>query len=164
MTIAVHVVATILVALAAALSVAHALELPGKMRLDREQYFAVQQIYYPGFTIGGAAEPLGTIAMIALLILVPFGGTVFWLVLAALIAMFGVMSVFWLVTQPANKLWTKDLKMGAAGTGFFQTGAGTAGEEDWTVVRDRWERSHVARAVLASISFICLLIALAIRS
>jgi hypothetical protein len=164
MTAAIHIAATILVALAAALSVAHALELPGKMRLGREQYFAAQQIYYPGFTIGGAAEPLGSIALIALLFLLPFGGTEFWLILAALIAMLGVMAVFWLVTQPANKLWTKDLKMGAAGTGFFQTGAGTAGEEDWTAVRDRWERSHVARAVLASISFICLLIALAIRS
>ena len=37
-----------LVALAAALSIAHALERPGKMRLDEATYRAVQKIYYPG--------------------------------------------------------------------------------------------------------------------
>lgn len=163
MTATIHIAATIFVALAAALSVAHALEYPGKMRLDREQYFAVQQIYYPGFTIGGGAEPLGTIAMIALLFLVPFGGTVFWLVLVALIAMLGVMTVFWLITQPANKLWTGSLKMGSAGSKFFETGTGAAEEADWTAVRDRWERSHITRATLATVSFICLLISLAMR-
>ncbi len=34
--------------------VAHALEMPGKLRLGLEQYRAVQPIYYPGFTIIGA--------------------------------------------------------------------------------------------------------------
>ncbi|MER9657196.1 hypothetical protein NKJ26_27580 [Mesorhizobium sp. M0152] len=37
----------VIVALPMALSVAHALELPGKMRLDERTYRAVQQIYYP---------------------------------------------------------------------------------------------------------------------
>src|SRR5205809_327776 len=59
------------------LSLAHALEYPGKRRLDRETYLKAQTIYYPGFTIGGvfggrqrerrgrrdvAARPLGTVA------------------------------------------------------------------------------------------------------
>lgn len=48
-----QVLAVILVAVAMALSLAHALELPGKMRLDSETYYAMQPIYYPGFTIGG---------------------------------------------------------------------------------------------------------------
>jgi hypothetical protein len=39
-----------------ALSLAHALEVPGKLRLNKEQYLAVQTIYYPGFTLGGIAE------------------------------------------------------------------------------------------------------------
>lgn len=72
-----HVVAVILVALAAALSVAHALELPGKMRLERDQYLAVQQIYYPGFTFGGIAEPGGTLALLMLLYFMPLGGAAF---------------------------------------------------------------------------------------
>jgi hypothetical protein len=29
------------------------LSLPGKLRLDKETYCAVQTIYYPGFTVGG---------------------------------------------------------------------------------------------------------------
>jgi hypothetical protein len=46
---------------AMALTLAHALELPGKMRLTKEIYFAMQPIYYPGFTIGGFAEPASLI-------------------------------------------------------------------------------------------------------
>jgi hypothetical protein len=56
---ALHILAVVLVATAMALALAHALELPGKMRLSKEQYLAIQQIYYPGFTIGGVAEPIG---------------------------------------------------------------------------------------------------------
>jgi hypothetical protein len=56
-----QVLTVILVAVAFALSLAHALELPGKMRLDKETYYAVQPIYYPGFTIGGISEPVGII-------------------------------------------------------------------------------------------------------
>ena len=165
MIVALHVITVLLVALAAALSVAHALELPGKMRLERDQYLAVQRIYYPGFTIGGAAEPGSTIAVAALLLLAPLNGTQFWLVVAALLGMIGVMAIFWLVTQPVNKVWTKDMTMGALGSGFFETGTGSADKAvDWTELRDRWEWSHVARAALATASFICLLAALAIRT
>jgi hypothetical protein len=51
-----------LVAVAMALPLSHALELPGKMRLSKDQYLGMQPIYYPGFTIGGIAEPLGLLA------------------------------------------------------------------------------------------------------
>ena len=54
-----------------ALSLAHALELPGKLRLDKETYCAVQTIYYPGFTVGGFAEVLSVIAAAALLLMTP---------------------------------------------------------------------------------------------
>ena len=40
-----------LVAVAMAMSLVHALELPGKMRLSKEVYLLVQRIYYSGFTI-----------------------------------------------------------------------------------------------------------------
>ena len=49
-----HLICLLLVAIAMALTLAHALELPGKMLLDRDTYLAIQKIYYPGFTIGGA--------------------------------------------------------------------------------------------------------------
>lgn len=56
----------LLTAIGMALSLAHALEFPGKRRLDRDAYLKVQAIYYPGFTIGGAFEPLAMIAAFAL--------------------------------------------------------------------------------------------------
>ena len=43
-----QILAVFLVALAMALALAHALEMPGKLRLDKEIYKAVQTIYYPG--------------------------------------------------------------------------------------------------------------------
>jgi uncharacterized membrane protein SpoIIM required for sporulation len=47
------VVALLLLAVTLGLSLAHALEFPGKLRLDEHGYRAVQAIYYPVFTIGG---------------------------------------------------------------------------------------------------------------
>jgi hypothetical protein len=151
-----QVLTLMLVALAAALAVAHALELPGKMRLDRETYLAVQRIYYPGFTIGGAAEPLGAIATAALALLTPFGSIRFWLMLAAFAGLVGMMAVFWLVTQPVNKYWVTGQDMGALGAGFFRVGTDRRRGADWTELRDRWEYSHLARAALASGSLLAL--------
>jgi hypothetical protein len=44
MLVVVQVVSTFLVSVAMALSLSHALELPGKMRLDKKAYFTVQPI------------------------------------------------------------------------------------------------------------------------
>jgi hypothetical protein len=54
-----QVLTVILVAVAIALALAHALELPGKMRLSKDAYYAMQPIYYPGFTIGGGIGEAG---------------------------------------------------------------------------------------------------------
>jgi hypothetical protein len=51
----VQVVAVFLASIAMSLAVAHALELPGKLRLSKENYVATQTIYCPGFTIGGVS-------------------------------------------------------------------------------------------------------------
>jgi hypothetical protein len=57
----------LLVAVSMSMAFTHVLEFPGKMRLDQQTYVAVQTIYYPGFTIGGFAEPLSLMATLALL-------------------------------------------------------------------------------------------------
>jgi hypothetical protein len=62
--------AVMIVAVAMDMVLAHALELPGKLQLSKEQYLAVQAIYYPGFTFGGITEPLGVIVT-ALLVWLP---------------------------------------------------------------------------------------------
>jgi hypothetical protein len=68
----------ILVAVAMALPLAYALEFLGKIRLDKETYYAMQPVYYPGFTIGGGIDDLGgTISTMIFLFLTPLGSTDF---------------------------------------------------------------------------------------
>lgn len=151
------IIAIMLAAVAMALSLAHALELPGKMRLDKDTYLAVQKIYYPGFTIGGIAEPLGIIALLVLLVLTPSASTRFWWILAALLAMVVTHAIFWFVTQPVNSFWTKDAQLTGLAAMFFSLfPADVAG--DWSKLRDIWEYSHLARSVFAMLSFLLLLI------
>jgi hypothetical protein len=54
-----QVVTVFQVAVTMSLALAHALEPPGKMRLNKETCIAVQTIYYPGFTYGGFGEDPG---------------------------------------------------------------------------------------------------------
>ncbi|MCE7987084.1 MAG: hypothetical protein DYG89_38415, partial [Caldilinea sp. CFX5] len=95
-----------LVAVAFALALAHALELPGKMRLSQAVYYAVQPIYYPGFTIGGISEPVGLLLTLLLLWLTPWGSPDFWLTLLALAGLVGMQAVYWLVTHPVSAIGT----------------------------------------------------------
>ncbi len=162
-----QVLTVILVAVAMALSLAHALELPGKMRLDKETYYAMQRIYYPGFTIGGGiGEAGGTISTIILLILTPLGSTDFWLTLVALLGLTGMQAVYWLFTHPVNKFWVEGENLDRFSSGFFSFGENRSRLEnesrppDWTELRDRWEYSHVARAGFALLGLIALIIAI----
>jgi hypothetical protein len=158
-----QVLTVLVVAVAMALSLAHALELPGKMRLSKEAYYAMQPIYYPGFTIGGFAEPGGIVLTIVLLFVTPSGTVAFWLTLAALAGLMGTQAVYWLFTHPVNKFWLQNEKLSRAGSGFFSFAAKTAQARpaSWTLLRDRWEYSHVARAVFAFVSLTALVIAIA---
>ena len=147
-------------AVSMALSLAHALELPGKMRLTKDQYLAVQPIYYPGFSIGGMAEPLSIVLTGVLVLLLSDGSTEFWLALAALPILIAIHAVYWLLTHPVNNFWLKDFKPRGAGAKFFAIGTrnsqGRSLAADWTQLRDRWEHSHVVRAVLGFIGFVLL--------
>jgi hypothetical protein len=165
-----QILTVILVAVAMALALAHALELPGKMRLNRETYYAMQPIYYPGFTVGGGiGEVGGTISTIVLLLLEPPGSAGFWPTLVALVGLVGMQVVYWLFTHPVNKFWVEGEDLDRFGSGFFSFGANQSrlGNEtrppDWTRLRDRWEYSHVARAGLASVSLIALVVAISMN-
>lgn len=162
---ALQVLTLLLVSITMGLALAHALEFPGKKRLPQEIYTQVQPMYYPGFTIGGAVGEFGgLVALLVLLSLTPFGTSEFWLTLAALVALLAVQAVYWTITHPVNKEWMKSEGLGAAGKAFFQSDPlsrppNLPGEAHWTILRDRWEWSHVARAALGTGSFLFLAIA-----
>jgi hypothetical protein len=137
----IQVVTVFLVSVAMGLALVHALELPGKMRLDKETYIAVQSIYYPGFTIGGLfGEVVGIIATLVLLLVTPSNRGGFWL---------------------------KDQHLKGAGARFFfldpmkRKGISENGTDNWKTFRDSWEYSHVLRAVFSVIALIVLIAALA---
>jgi xanthosine utilization system XapX-like protein len=163
---ALQVVTVISVSVAMALALAHALELPGKLRLTKEAYYAMQSIYYPGFTIGGIGEAGGLLLSIILLLLTPMGSADFSLTLVGLLGLIGMQAVYWIFTHPVNRFWLRGEKLGSFGSGFFSIGAKRSSSQnetrqaDWMELRNRWEYSHVARAVLAMLSLICLVITL----
>src|SRR5687768_564946 len=104
---ALQVLSLIFVVLALVPALAHGLELPGKLRLKKDAYLAVQPIYYPGFTIAGISEPLALISTGTLLAFTPQGTGAFWLTLVALLGLIGMQAVYWLVTHPVNNFWLK---------------------------------------------------------
>ena len=157
-----QVITLVLVAVGVSLTLAHALELPGKMRLRKEDYVAVQSIYYPGFTIGAFFGEFGAIiAALVLLIATPSETLAQLLTFIALIALLLMHAVYWVLTHAVNKFWVADQKLGKAGAAFFNPSGERAGE-DWARLRNRWEYSHVARACCAMVALVALAAATAL--
>ena len=165
MLAALQVISAILVAVAMALALAHALELPGKLRLSKEQYLAVQPIYYPGFTVGGLCEPLSLLFLVLLLLLLN-EGTVFWLTAGAFASMLAMHAAYWLLTHPVNNFWLKDVRPKGIGGSFFSfdplNRIDDASKLDWVVLRNRWEFSHAIRAGFGLLGLVLLITAIAV--
>ena len=167
MLVLLEILAVLLVAVAMGLALAHALELPGKMRLSRETYLKVQSIYYPGFAIGGAVGELGgMIAVLLLLLVSPLARDGrFWLTLAAFLSLAAMHAVYWLLTHPVNNFWLTNVQLSPAASSFFRAASADSNgsaRADWTVLRDQWECSHVIRAALGLISLTLLVTAVAL--
>jgi hypothetical protein len=163
-----QIASTLLVSVAMSLALAHALELPGKRRLAPEMYRVIQQIYYPGFTYAGFSEPMGIIALLALLVASPRGSTRFALTLLAFVCLVTMHGVYWLFTHPINRLWLEGADLGSAGARFFgvaptehRVGERPHDEASWRRLRNRWERSHVVRAALGLLALAALIVSLA---
>jgi hypothetical protein len=97
------------------------------------------------------------LAAVALLMSEPARSLGFLLTLVACIAPVAMQAVFWLVTQPVNKFWLADEVLDPASARLFGTKQtlGTPAPE-WTVLRNRWEYSHLARALSALTAYILL--------
>jgi hypothetical protein len=165
MLTALQAVTLVLVALAMVPAVAHALELPGKMRLSKDTYLTVQRIYYPGFAIAGLAEGFSMVAAFALVLFTPRDSGMFIPSLGALILLLVMHAVYWVVTAPVNKVWLKGQQLSKAGTTFFRmnTRDDMAPDDEWTALRNRWEYSHVVRAMLVTGAFVLLVSVLALN-
>ena len=168
----IEILSVILVALATALAIAHALEMPGKMRLSQQDYLTVQHVYYPTFTIAGAiGEVGGLLATLILLFTWRFDTAPFWLTCIGVVSLLSMQVVYWAMTHPVQKYWFRGEELAPAAAGFFAFNPMERIEHetrppmtqgDWTTVRERWEYSHLFRAALGLVALICVVTAVAI--
>lgn len=127
-------------------ALAHAFELPAKMRLSREDYLVVQQIY-AGWNRLGFLIPVELTGVIAACV-------VYWrerarpLFAGALIAIVLGQLIFWMFTFPMNQL----------------TANWTALPDGWQVARRQWEYSHFAGAVCQTVAVALLIVAVLRRN
>jgi hypothetical protein len=152
-----------------ALSLAHALELPGKLPLYNETYRAVQTIYYPGFTVGGFAEVLSVIAAAALLLMTSTQSAAFPWTLTGFLGLLTTHAAYWIFTHPVNNFWLRGQNLKGFGGRFFNIDPLRDGESDqlgedaWLRLRDRWEYSHVLRALLSAAGLLGLFVAVSLK-
>jgi hypothetical protein len=132
--------AIVLTALALVPAAAHVMELPNKLSMTREAYLTVQRIYR-GWNLSGIVVIAALIATLMLLFSVD--GDAFVPALLAFLAIAATQVVFWVFTYPVNRL----------------THNWTTTPDDWQRLRDRWELSHAASAVLNFIAVVSVTIA-----
>ncbi|TQI74739.1 hypothetical protein FHT98_2502 [Bosea sp. AK1] len=160
MFLALSILGLLLVAVTMGLSLAHALEFPGKLRLDETTYRAVQAIYFPGFTIGGLVGEVGGMVVLAILLFfTPTGTERFWWTTGALGLLIAVHATYWLVTHSVNSAWLKDSELG--GTSQLIFGLFSSPDSDWRHMRNVWEWSHVLRACFATLGLLSMSVAIA---
>jgi hypothetical protein len=139
----VWVVSLLLATLAMMPAAAHALELPNKIGLSGIEYLTVQRLYR-GWAFARLIVAAALAAMVVLLFMVRELPTAFALAWVAFLCLAGTQLVFWIFTQPVNRVtanWT------------FLPG-------DWSELRRRWEYSHAASAVLNLAALVALIVCL----
>jgi hypothetical protein len=139
-------VALLATALALGAALAHALELPNKMALSRDEYFVVQKIY-AGWNRLAVLLLVELVAMIAAAYRSRYQPKVFWPVVIAILCFLAAQALFWTLTYPSN-----------------------AATENWTVVpadweahRRRWEYSHLGGAAFQLAALSAMIVAVLAR-
>jgi len=122
---------------------AHAMELPAKIHLPRDEYLVAQKLYR-GWAF---VAPVVMLALVATGLLVDQARAAGVAALAAAAVAFACIAatqaVFWAFTFPVNRT-TKNW---------------TEAPRHWMVLRRRWELSHAVSAVLNLIAFAAALLA-----
>ena len=125
-----HAVAVVCLGLIAGTALAHILEMPHKMGMDREMWFSVQSLIYNGWGI--KIQWLAITAMLGLSIsMVLHRRRLFWSLLAIALLLVSDVLIFLIWVNPTN------LAVDAAVLGQPLT--------DWEGLRAQWEWGHFAR-------------------
>jgi hypothetical protein len=96
----------------------------------------------------------------------PRGSAPFWWSLVGFISLALMQVVFWTVTQPVNRHWTANLNLSSSARHFFRVEQKQSGSAElpqrgqWERLRNRWEYSHIVRAVFATTSLVCVTVAI----
>ena len=140
-------IALLATALALGAALAHALELPNKIYLTKDEYFIVQKAYR-GWSQLGYLLVIELIAMLAVAVLSRHEPRVLWPTIIAIVCLVAAQAVFWTFTYPANVV----------------TDNWTAVPNQWEDVRTRWEYSHLAGAALQVMAMSALIVAVLARA
>ncbi|HWL71191.1 MAG TPA: hypothetical protein VNS22_22820 [Geminicoccus sp.] len=139
-------IALLATALALGAALAHALELPNKIDLPRDEYFIVQQAYR-GWDRLGYLLAVQLLAMILTALLSRHEPRVVALVIVAIAGLLAAQAVFWIYTYPAN----------------VATADWTRMPDDWERLRRTWEYSHAVGAGFQLLAMCALLLAALVR-
>jgi len=134
-------------ALALAPAMAHLLELPNKIRLSRDDYLTVQQIYR-GWDLLAIVVFGALLSTLALTITVRHDRKAFIFALIAFLCIVGTQIVFWTYTYPTNQI----------------TNNWTTLPENWAALRRQWEYSHATSALLNLLAMISVSISVLSRN
>ena len=140
-------VALLATALALGAALAHALELPNKINLAKDEYFVVQKAYR-GWNQLGYLLVIELVAMLVLAALSRHEPRVLWPTIIAIVCLIAAQTVFWIFTYPANVV----------------TDNWTAVPTQWEDVRARWEYSHLAGAAFQVMAMSALIVAVLSRA
>jgi len=122
---------------------AHAMELPNKIHMPKQEYLVAQKLYRGWQRVA----PVVLLALLSTALLVgkswgsgraPEAASVL-----AFVCIAATQLVFWTFTYPVNKA----------------TGNWTSAPEQWETLRSRWEYSHAASAALNLVAFVATILA-----
>ena len=140
-------IAMVSTALALGAAAAHALELPNKIGLARDQYFIVQTIY-AGWNRLAYLLAIQFLSMITVIVISRHESRVFWPTIAALMGLIAAQIVFWTYTYPAN----------------VATNNWTTIPQNWEMLRRQWEYSHATGAAFQAFAMSALIVASIVRA
>ena len=135
-------VALLATAFAFGAALAHALELPNKIGMTRDDYFTVQRIY-TGWSQIAYVLAVELVALLVLIALYWHVAGVRWAVSIALAGLISAQILFWVYTFPANQV----------------TRNWTVPTENWEALRTHWEYSHLAGAACQLLALVALTVA-----